>query len=162
MKRHFGTFWTRSFLGAGINLSGVEHQLIEELIAALPEWLRTTVEAQFESYNLAQREVDGRELNFYRKIGGRANCMEGQPLLNMQGDEAPLMRITVELGDKPEIIHATLKAVRGRAFCVGFNRRVDGYPDGTKVAVIGSKDAWRSNFTRPKTPGEQAGTSNGG
>ncbi len=162
MKHHFGTFWTRSFLGAGINLSEIEHRLTEELIASLPDWLRTTVEAQFESYNLAQRQVDGRELNFYRKIGGRVNCMDGLPVLTMHGEEAPLMRITVRLGDEQKSVHATLTAVSGRAFCVGFSQRVDGYPEGTTVTVIGSKEAWRSNFPRPKAPGEQDGTSNGG
>jgi hypothetical protein len=162
MKRHFGTFWTRSFLGSGTKLSVVEHRLIEELISALPDWLRTTVEAQFESYNLAQREVNGRELNFYRKVGGRANCMDGLPLLSMNGDEAPLMRITAQLAEEPECVHATLNAVGGRAFCVGFSRRVDRYADGTKVAVIGITEAWRSNFPRPKALGEQIGSSNGG
>lgn len=162
MKRHFGTFWTRSFLRAGINLSEMEHRLTEELIASLPDWLRTTVEAQFDAYNLAQREVDGRELNFYRKIGGCANCMDGLPTLNMHGEEAPLATITVRLGDEQKGVHATLNAAGGRAFCICLSQRVDGYPEGTRVTVIGSKEAWRSNFPRPKIPSEQDSTPNGG
>lgn len=64
MKRHFGSFWTRSPLGSGITLTDVEYRIVEELVQALPEWLRVTVEAQFAAYNLVQREVDGRALNW--------------------------------------------------------------------------------------------------
>ena len=161
MKRHFGTLLTRSFLGSGTDLTDIEHRVTEELIASLPDWLRTTVEAQIESYNLVQREVDGRALNFYRKRSGATGAMEGKPTLEMHGDEAPLMRITIRLGEDQEPVHATLNAVAGRVFCVAFNRRIDAYPGTTTVTVVNRKEAWRSNFTHPNRQGEQVVAPNG-
>lgn len=149
MKRHFGSVWARSFLGSGTTLTEIEHTLTEELIRSLPDWLRTTVEAQIEAYNLVQREVDGRALNFYRKRSGRADCMDGLPRLQMDGEEAPLMRLTAVLRDDPDPVHATLNAVRGRVFCVALSRRVDGYPPATPVRVTRRREAWRSNFQPP-------------
>jgi hypothetical protein len=54
--------------------------LLEQLVASLPPPLRSAVESQFDAYNLVQREVDGRALNFYRKKGRKANNMEGLPV----------------------------------------------------------------------------------
>jgi hypothetical protein len=155
MKRHFGTFLTRSFFGAGTSLTDIEHRMIEELISSLPDWLRATVETQIDAYDLVQREVDGRALNFYRKRSGTSDCMDGLLTLEMHGDEAPLMKITVQLGDEPEPVHATLNAVSGRVFCVAFSRRVDGIPSAATVAVTDRKDSWRSNFHRPNNQSEQ-------
>ncbi len=155
MKRHFGTILTRSFFGAGTSLTDIEHRLTEELISSIPDWLRVTVEMQIDGYDLVQREVDGRALNFYRKGSGRSGSMDGLPTLEKHGDEAPLMRITVQLGDEPEPVHATLNAVCGRVFCVAFSRRVDGIPSTATVTVTDRKDAWRSNFTRPNNQSEQ-------
>ena len=148
MKRHFGSFLTRSFLGAGITLTDVEYTLTDELICSLPHWLRTTVEAQMAAYNLVQREFDGRALNFYYRCSGRANCMKELPVLRMHGEKAPMMRITAQIGDDPDPVHATLNAVHGRVFCVAFNRRVGRYPPATTVLVTDRTDAWRSNFHR--------------
>jgi hypothetical protein len=160
MKRHFGTLLTRSFLGSGTDLTDIEHRVTEELIASLPDWLRTTVEAQMESYDLVQREVDGRALNFYRKRSGRKGLREGRPLLEMHGDEAPLMRITIRLGEDQKPLHATLHAVLGEVFCVALNRRIDSYPGTTTLSVVDRKEAWRSNFPGPDRKGEQAGAPN--
>jgi len=155
MKRHFGTLLTRSFLGSGTDLTDIEHRVTEELIASLPDWLRTAVEAQIETYDLVQREVDGRALNFYRKRSGHKGVVDGQPILEMHGEEAPLMRITIRLGEDHELVHATLNAVLGRVFCVAFNRRIDAYPGTITMTVIDRKEAWRSNFPRPNRQGEQ-------
>jgi hypothetical protein len=153
MKRHFGSFWVRSFLGNGTSLTEVEHRLTEELTRSLPDWLRATVEAQIEAYDLVQREVDGRALNFYRKRVGGADCMAGLPMLKMDGEEAPLVRLTALLGEDPDPIHATLNAVQGRVFCVAFSRRVENYPAATVVRVTKRTAAWRSGF-HPPTPQE--------
>ena len=156
MKRKFGSFLTRSFLGPGINLTDVEHFLVDELIRSLPDWLKNIVEAQIEAYNVVQREVDGRALNFYSRGTGRyTNLSNKIPNLTMLVEEAPMMRITAQIGDDPDLVHATLNAVQGRVFCVAFSRRVDRYPPATTVRVIDSTDAWRSNFHRTKDQGEQ-------
>lgn len=160
MKRHFGTILTRSIFGAGTSLTDIEHRLTEELISPLPDWLRVPVEMQIDGYDLVQREVDGRALNFYRKRSGSSGSMDGMPTLGMHCDEAPLMRITVQLGDEPEPVHATLNAVCGRVFCVAFSRRIDGIPSTSAVTVTDRKHSWRSNFTRSNIQSEQAAPSN--
>jgi hypothetical protein len=130
-------------LWGGTTLTEVELQLLQHLVGSLPSELRCVVDAQFNAYNLVQREHDGRALNFYRKKGGRANNMEGLPLLQMTVDEAPLVRLTVTLSGDAEPLHATLNAVGGRVFCIALSR-----PVGTEgvVTVSDVKQAWRSNF----------------
>lgn len=141
MKRTFGTFLSRLISG-GTTLTPVEHQLLEKLVASLPASLRVTVESQFESYNLVQREVDGRALNFYRKKAGSVN-VRGIPLLEMARAEAPLARLTAKIEEEEEPYHATLSAASGRAFCIAFDRTL---PKKGTVSVIETKQAWRSNF----------------
>ena len=142
MKRTFGTFITRLLWG-GTTLTDVEFQLLQHLVVSLPSPLRSVVETQLAEYNLVQREVDRRALNFYRKKGGKANNMKGLPLLQMAVDEAPLVRLTVTLAGDAEPLHATLNAVGGRVFCIALSRPVRS--EGV-VTVSDVKQAWRSNF----------------
>ena len=121
--------------------------MLQQLVASLPPPLRSAVERQFEAYNLVQREVDGRALNFYRKKGGKANNMEGLPLLKMAVEEAPLVRLTASVSGDSEPLHATLTAVGGRVFCMALSRPVR--PEGS-VTVSDIKQAWRSNFQNEK------------
>ena len=141
VKRTFGSVFRRIMSG-GTVLTPVEHQLIERLVAALPASLRGTVEAQFEAYNLVQREVDGRALNFYRTTTGRAGVAD-LPQLAMTQDVAPLVRLTANIEGQKEPVHATLTAVSGRAFCIGFSRAL---PAKGGVSVVKTKQAWRSKF----------------
>jgi hypothetical protein len=143
MKRTFGNFLERLF-GGGTKLSDVEFILLHQLIASLPLPLRSVVERQFEAYNLMQREVDGRALNFYRIKGGRANNMDGLPVLEMVVEEAPLVRLTANISGDSEPLHATLIAVSGRVFCMALSRPVR--REGN-VTVVDVKEAWRSNFS---------------
>ena len=143
MKRTFGNFVERLLWG-GTRLTDVEFGLLQQLVGPLPPFLRSTVETQFEAYNLVQREVDGRALNFYRKKGGKASNMEGLPLLEMIVDEAPLVRLTASISGDTEPLHATLTAVKGRVFCMALSRPVR--PEGS-VTVSDIKQAWRSNFS---------------
>lgn len=141
VKRTFGNFFARLASG-GTALTPVEFHLLERLVESLPDTLRVTVESQFEAYNLVQREVDGRALNFYRKRLGKVD-VRGIPLLDMACEEAPLARLTAKIDGEGEPLHATLTAVAGRAFCIAFNRAL---PAEGAVAVIDVKQAWRSNF----------------
>ena len=56
VKREFGTRVSR-FLQGGVKLTDAEHSIVCALVDALPPQLRSVVEAQFERYNLAQREA---------------------------------------------------------------------------------------------------------
>ena len=142
MKRTFGNFLAR-LLSGGTTLTEVEFQLLQQLVGSLPSTLRLVVESQFSAYNLVQREIDGRALNFYRKKGGQANNMEGLPLLDMTVEEAPLVRLTASIAGDTEPVHATLAAIKGRVFCMALSRRVR---SNGIVTISDVKQAWRSNF----------------
>jgi hypothetical protein len=54
--------------GGGTRRSDGEYALLNALVAALPDGLRSIVTSQFATYNLVQREQDNRALNFYRAL----------------------------------------------------------------------------------------------
>ena len=60
VKTNFGNAVSRLLWG-GVCLSRVESGLLQRMVDDLPGKLRAIVEAQFESYNLVQREAAGRE-----------------------------------------------------------------------------------------------------
>ena len=146
MKRTFGNFIERLRWG-GTRLTEVEFGLLQQLVVSLPPTLRSVVERQFEAYNLVQREVDGRALNFYRKKEGKSDNMKGLPMLEMIVEEAPLVRLRANVSGDDEPLHATLNAVKGRVFCMALSRpvRAEG-----SVSVSDVKQAWRSNFRHEK------------
>ncbi|HQZ94911.1 MAG TPA: hypothetical protein PLP21_01265 [Pyrinomonadaceae bacterium] len=141
MKRNFGNFFERWTRG-GTKLTDVEFDLLQHAVNSLPPSLRSIVESQFDSYNLVQREVDGRSLNFYRIKGGKVD-REGLPLLEMSVEEAPLIRLTATVNGDSKPIHANLHAVTGHVFCMSLNRRA---PAKGVVMVLKIKQSWRSNF----------------
>ena len=126
-------------------LSELESEIMKRLVSELPAELRETVEAQFSAYELVQREVDGRALNFYprrKEMRGRFSA----PLLQMEVAEAPLVRMQFLIGNPPVVLHAVLTAVQGRAFCVSFSQDVRGLPSPARLEVSKVVHAWRSNF----------------
>lgn len=127
-------------------MAPTEHAVLLALVEALPYELRLVVEAQFDAYNLVQREFDGRALNFYRKMGGKLNNMTGLPLLKQQQRDAPLIRITALIGSSQEPLHAVLTAVGGRAFRVSFNRSMSWKERAKPIQIEKVVQAWRSNF----------------
>jgi hypothetical protein len=145
VKRTFGTWITRLMRG-GQTLSDAEHHLLCLLIGELPPHLRSTVERQFESYNLAQREVDGRALNFYRVRLGTNGVLPVTPLLNSKLEVAPLVRVSARIAGEVEPLHAVLTAVSGRAFSVSFSRAVPQRITAEALSVDNVTQAWRSNF----------------
>ena len=136
----FGNWLTRAIRG-GVTLHPAEQWLLATLVAALPEHLRATVKVQLRSYNLAQREIDGRAINLYR----RPALSPQMPLLSMSAPEAPLVRLEAR-SSAGESVHATLNAVSGRVFCMALSRSVqDITPSSLKVVRV--TEAWRSNFS---------------
>lgn len=144
MRRHFGSIWTRSIFGSGTTLTDTEHHLTEQLILRLPEDLRLIAEAQFDAYDLVQRESDGRALNFYRKGKTASDGPCDFPLIPMTADEATLIRATVKVGVNSQPLHVTLNAVQGRVFCVAFDRRIDSTTDYGTIRFTEIKDSWRT------------------
>ena len=122
VKRTFRNFFQRLMWGS-TKLTETEFQLLQKLVDSLPPELRSIIEVQFNAYNLVQREIDGRALNFYRNKGGQPDNMKGLPLLDMTVEEAPLIRLTATIGEDTKPLHATLSAIKGRAFCMAFSHR---------------------------------------
>jgi hypothetical protein len=151
VKRTFGNWITR-FLRGGQTLTDAEHRLLCLLVEELPTTLRATVERQFESYNLVQREIDGRALNFYRIRLGKGGVLPVNPLLTSKLDVAPLVRISAKIAGEIEPLHAVLTAVSGRAFSVSFSRAVSERVTPEALSVDKVTQAWKSNFV-----GEQHG-----
>jgi hypothetical protein len=146
MKRHFGSWLTRSFLGGGVSLSDSEHHLLSLLVAELPPHLREKVESQFESYNLVQREVDKRTLNFYRSRRFRHGVLPVTPLLKSKLEVAPLVRLSLKVAGQPALLHAVLTAAGGRAFSVSFSREPPRDSKPGDYAIEKVTQAWVSNF----------------
>ena len=138
----FGSWWSR-LIGGGTKLSHLEFEFLLLLIDALPEAMKSIVKTQFEAFNLVQREVDGRALNFYRMKGGKADTT-GLPLLKTTQMEAPLVKITANISGESEAVHAVLTAVNGQAFSVTFSRRISNIRSGEILEVTRVKQAWRS------------------
>ena len=101
----------------------------------MPDHLRGYVESQFNEYNLAQREVDGRTLNFYKMSLFSTKPHQLQTVLHGKRTEAPLMRVSVSIPGDAETLQATLNAVAGRAFCVSFSRPVPETRDGQALEI---------------------------
>lgn len=143
-RTEFGNLVSRVVWG-GVRLSPLESGLLQRMVEELPDWLRTVVEAQFEAYNLAQREADGRAINFYRKKLRRVDH-SGMPLLTMKDTEAPLLRAVFTAGSDKTEYHAVLTAVNGRAFCLTFDADMRPLSVVKEFAVTKITQSWRSNF----------------
>jgi hypothetical protein len=152
VKRTFGNWITRLLRG-GQTLTDAEHRLLCILVGELPSHLRETVERQFESYNLAQREIDGRALNFYCVRLGRSGVAPVSPLLSSKLDVAPLVRISAKVEGEVEPLHAVLTAVSGRAFSVSFSRAVSERVRPEALSVDKVTQAWKSNFVGDQNVG---------
>lgn len=145
MKRTFGT-WATRILRGGCTLTDGEFHIVASLVSELPPSLRDIVEKQFAAYNLAQREVDRRALNFYRVALGRSGVLPVSPLLRSKLEVAPLVRISFNVQGEAEPLHAVLTAVHGRAFSVSFSRPVATGRVPNDFSMEKSTQAWRSNF----------------
>ena len=140
MKSQFGSRLSR-IIGRGSTLSPLEIAVLHALVAALPGSLRVVVEAQFNAYNLVQREVDGRALNFYCE----SRDAKTLPLFAHKRETLPLVRITAATVSANEPLHAVLSAVNGRAFCVSFNRKPAPFEHRGVVKFEHVVEAWRGN-----------------
>jgi hypothetical protein len=141
VKRNFGNWIVRLFRGA--TLTDAEFFILRTLVESLDVQIRGVVQSQFDEYNLVQREVDGRALNFY-KIGPGGHRLEVSTSLEMENDEEPLVKVALAIPGEKKLFHAVLTAVGGRAFCVTLERAppspgFNGTPTVTNVI-----QSWRS------------------
>jgi hypothetical protein len=143
VKRYFGSLLLRLIRG-GVLLRQGEHQILSSMVAELPDHLRSSVENQFAEYNLVQREVDGRALNFYKMSLFSAKPLQVRAALH--GKRQDLIRVSASAPGEAEPIHATLKVVAGRAFCASFNRPAPELSDGRPLMITKVTHAWQSEF----------------
>jgi hypothetical protein len=146
VKRYFGSLLLRLLRGGALLRQG-EHQLVSSMVAELPDHLRNSVESQFNEYNLVQREVDGRALNFYKMSLFSAKPLQVRAALDGKRDETTLIRISVSTPGEREPLHAALKVVAGRVFCASFSRPVPETRDGQLLKLIKVTHAWQSEFS---------------
>lgn len=142
-KRLYGS-WLRRLLRGGTTLSDGEYGVLCALMAQLSPYLRETARSQFAEYNMVQREVDKRAINFYRIAGMFGRSTPPSRLIPMDQDEAPLVRIAVVVPGERDL-RATLTAVNGQVFCISLDRptpKALPYPIELRKVV----QAWRSNF----------------
>lgn len=144
MRWSFGNAFTRLIWG-GVKLRESEMRLLELAVDELPVEIRQTVESQLAAYQLAQREIDGRAINFYRKGGKQANDMEGVAALPTRVDDVPLVKITARFEGCSEPVHAVLTAVGNRVFCISFSRALTATDDASRPSMVRSVASWRSN-----------------
>jgi hypothetical protein len=148
MKTAFGTPLSRLLRG-GVVLSALESWALRTLVSSLPSELRQVVEAQFERYVLVQREVDGRALNFYPRRSELRGGLRA-PLLQMDREDAPLVKVRISVAQPSTTLHTVLSAVLGRAFCISFSEDVRPLEAASGFAVENVEQSWRSNFNLAK------------
>jgi hypothetical protein len=130
-------------LRGGTTLTESEHFVLRTLVESLDPEIKGTVQSHFDEYNLVQREVDGRALNFY-KIGSGGRKLEVASPLEMDSDEEPLVKVAFALSGDSKPLHAVLTAVKGRAFCVTFGRVPPASSFSVSPTIISITQSWRS------------------
>lgn len=141
VKSQFGNRLTR-FLRGGVNPTPFEMRMLRLGLEYMPDRMAAVIRTQLEQYNLVQREIDGRELNFYKVRGLRTVC-DVKPLLEIEGGEVPLVKLAVRVPGE-EMIHAVLHAVNRRFFCITFGAPVDSLAMTDEVEVVKITRSWRS------------------
>jgi hypothetical protein len=143
IKTKFGNFFTRLLWG-GVRLFPLESTLLRCIVDELPKTLHYLVEAQFQAHNRASREADGRAIKFRMKLGGVDNI--GRPLLDMKGNEAPILRAASTIGSDEREYHGVPTAVNGRVFCLTFDLDVRSLSRTCDFAFTRLTWSWRPNF----------------
>jgi hypothetical protein len=155
VKTIFGNLFTRLLWG-GDSLTRLETTVLVRLVETLPPELRSPVIEQIDAYDLVQREVDGRALNFYQKQS-RKDARAGWPALAIKPGEVVLLKMAFSIPQLAKPLHATMTAVDGRFFCLNFNKDLRPFADTLDIEVRTVKDSWRSNYTGSAQQSTQAG-----
>jgi hypothetical protein len=150
MKTKFGNLVTRIFRG-GVVLMPIEEALLRLSVEELPTALQSIVESHINAYNLVQREVDGRALNFYRIEGRRVKRDDLQPLPIKSG-EVELLSVAFSIEANAEDMHATLSAVDKYFFCMALSKSLKPYKNSDRIFIKRVKQSWRSNIASRTSP----------
>lgn len=143
VKSAYGTLVTR-LLSGGVTLSALEAAVFDRMVGCLPAELKDPLLGQLNEYNLVQREVDGRALNFYKKEAGRVT-RAGLPELPLKPGEVLLLKMTFTVPGQDQSFHATMTAVDKRFFCLNFSHDLRPFRNAKEIKVQDIKQSWRSN-----------------
>ena len=133
MKLEFGS-WLQNLWFGGVNLLSIEKILLGKFLEYLPVGIRQTVEKQIDQYNLVQREIDGRTVNFYYKkfLGSKVNI----PVLSTKVIEAKLLSLKFKILDEDKNLHANFWSVNGKFFCMNFSQDMRPFKNVEQVNII--------------------------
>ena len=150
MKTKFGNILTRISRG-GVVLMPIEEALLKCTVEELPASLRSIVESQINTYNLVQREIDGRALNFYRITRGRVKRDDLQPL-PIKAGEIKLLSVAFSIEADTKYMHATLSAVNKYFFCMALSECLKPYKNSNRIFIKHVRQSWRSNIESISAP----------
>jgi len=95
-------------------------------------------------YNLVQREIDGRALNFYRK-----NCFrvvrDDLPRMPIEFGDVKLLSMSFSIGTREKPLHASAHAVDGYFFSLNFSQDLRPFAGAFVLESLGITQSWRSN-----------------
>ena len=144
MKNVFGNIIARSF-GGGVNLTAIEKELLELLPENLPPNIAKIIVQQIDLFNLVQREIDGRALNFYRLQRGKID-IASIPKIKTKKIETKLLSIAFEIEGESREFNATFTAIDGFFFCMNFSDDLRQYKKKSKLKVVKISKSWKSEL----------------
>jgi hypothetical protein len=150
MKTSFGNFFRR-LMSNGVTLLPIEKNILTSLVEALPEGLQETARTQLQAYNLVQREVDGRALNFYRFRGFKID-RNGLPKLSIKPGTVRLLSISFTAPSLSKPIHVTMHAVDGYLFSISSSQDLRLVARVSEIQTVKIEASWRSNMISTDRP----------
>jgi len=131
-------------LKGGVKLTPVEGQLLELFQSSVPSEIQIPLDRQIAAYNLVQREIDGKALNFYR-IRRWKVYRDDLPKLPVSPGEIKLLSMELEESAASDVFHATFWAVDGYFFCINLSESTE-HTAPQQIRIRKVKQCWRSNL----------------
>jgi len=131
-------------LKGGVNLTPVEGRRLKLFQSSVPSEIQIPFDRQIAAYNLVQREIDGRALNFYR-IRRWKVYRDDLPKLPVNPGEVKLL--SMELGDSAasNAFYATFWVVDGYFFSINLSESIE-HTAPKQIRIRKVKQCWRSNL----------------
>ena len=130
------------WLRGGIKETQFEFECLKLCLEHLPDKLRPVALKQISEYNLVQREIDQRALNYYN-ISVFLNVVNPSELLPISSDDCILIKLVVETENQDKI-NVALHATGYRIFCICFNKSVAHLANFSKLNVCSVTNSWET------------------
>ena len=129
--------------GSGVKLNSFELKVLGLGLKNLPDDLASIIRLQIEQYNLVQREIDSRAINFYRKSSLFGGVESISPILELKQNDVPIIKLEIKT-EKHKSVHAVFHAVNGRFFCITFSISTEELKHTKIVELVAVTKSWRS------------------